>query len=423
MGHDPKIREGLLMNPVQQKKPVRNVLRVTACLLIFIIQGICACAFNAFAISQEPSAEKQIESYSESLLHLEGSIAVARGEDNQFKREEEKILHDIRQMDLILTEHQAKLRKLRASAKKYRAIIRGTEEKLQQLHAQREKAEVMLQKRASVFYWMGRIGLLNATFSTRTLPDLIVFNNAFEELVTYDRKLLAAYEETLNLQEKSTESFKLQTAALDKLVEEGQGEAAKVATARENLEKVLKNVQGKRSLRRKAIRRLKQESQKLTEAISRVKDEVTREQKEFLESKGKLPPPVDGIIRTKFHSWPENKFGEQELCEGIEIEASDGSLVRAIGGGKVIFAGYLEGYGNAVIINHGSHIYTVTARLENVEVKAGKIIRSGTVIGIAGDAATLFTRGLYFEVRQGDTQVDPLEWIDSDQVRMGLIFS
>ncbi|MBM9519582.1 peptidoglycan DD-metalloendopeptidase family protein [Desulforhopalus vacuolatus] len=405
------------MNSVQQKKPVRNVLRGTAFLFIFAMQGICACVFNTFAMSQEPSVEKQIESYNESILYLEGNIAVARGEDNQFKREEKKILHDILQMDLIVAEHQTKLRKLQASAKKYRTIIRGTEKKLQHLHTEREKAEVMLQKRASVFYRMGRLGLLNAIFSARTLPDLIIFNNAFEQLVTYDSKLLAAYEETLKLQKKNTESFKLQNAALDKLVKQGKGEEVKVAVARKNLEKVLKAVQDKRSLHRKTIQQLEKKSQEITEAISRVKDEITREQKAFLKSKGKLPMPVDGIVRTRFHAWTENKFGEQELCEGIEIEAPDGASVCAIGTGKVIFAGYLEGYGNAVIINHGSHVYTVTARLENVEVEAEKTIRSGTVIGIAGDSTTLFTRGLYFEVRQGNNQVDPLEWIDSEQLK------
>lgn len=423
MGNHAEIREGVIMSTLQQKRPVYNLLRVTPFLLIFAMQGTGAYSFDELVVSQEPSAEKQIDSYRESILNLEGNIAVARGEDNQFKREEDKIIYDIRQLDLILAEHQTKLRKLQENSKKYREIIKGTEGNLQRLHNRRDREAPLLQKRASAFYEMGRLGLLNATFSTRTLPDLITFNNAFEELLTYDSKLLAAYEETLKLHQKSTEALELQTAELDNLVAQEKRERDKVATARDNLEKVLTDVQGKHGLRRKAIQRLEKESQRLTEAISRVKDEVTLEQQEFLKSKGKLPMPADGIVRTRFHSWPRNKFGEQEYCKGIEIETPDGASVRAIGAGKVIFAGYLEGYGNAVIINHGSHLYTVTARLGNVEVEAGKTIKSGTVIGIAGDAATLFTRGLYFEVRQGDKQVDPLKWIDSDQVQMQLKFS
>ncbi|PIE68288.1 MAG: hypothetical protein CSA21_08275, partial [Deltaproteobacteria bacterium] len=350
------------------------------------------------------SPEVQIKNYRQGILDLESTIAVARGEDNQFKREEEEILYEIRQIDSELGEHQTKLRALRNNLACHRRAVARLEKESVRLKKLRSNEEKMLQQRVSAFYKMGRIGLLNATFSNRSLPDLITFSNAFEELVQYDKKLIAAYEQTLELQEKSRASLEEMSVKIDGFIRKAATEEKEVEQARKEMSAVLKGVQGKRKLRRKTIRRLRRDSARLSEALAKVKDELLRREKAFLDNKGRLPMPAEGRVVTRFHQWQENRFGEKERCEGIEIEVADGTPVHAVGGGKVIFADYFEGLGNTVIINHGSQFYSVTARLESISVAVARSIKAGTVIGIAGDAATLFTNGIYFEIRNGERQ-------------------
>ena len=64
-----------------------------------------------------------------------------------------------------------------------------------------------------------------------------------------------------------------------------------------------------------------------------------------------------------------------------------------------------------VVIDHGFNYYTVTSRLDTIMVKEGDKVDRGTLIGSTGDMATLFARGLYFEIRTGSTPLDPLQWL------------
>jgi len=100
-----------------------------------------------------------------------------------------------------------------------------------------------------------------------------------------------------------------------------------------------------------------------------------------------------------------------EKAKGITIATKSGAAVHAVYKGKVAFAGYKRGYGNTVIIDHGFKYYTVTSRLDSIAVKEGKKVKKGALLGSTGDMATLFTKGLYFEIRIGSNPQDPLLWL------------
>ena len=74
-----------------------------------------------------------------------------------------------------------------------------------------------------------------------------------------------------------------------------------------------------------------------------------------------------------------------------------------------------------VIIDHGMDYYSITSRIEEISVKEGDIVEEGDVIGTTGNIATLFEKGLYFEIRHGTQPVDPLEWISREGLTLSLI--
>ena len=85
--------------------------------------------------------------------------------------------------------------------------------------------------------------------------------------------------------------------------------------------------------------------------------------------------------------------------------------------GVVTFAGYLRGYGNTVIVNHGYQYYSVCSRIERILAEKGQTVREGSEIGIMGDTATLINEGLYFEIRKDSTPLAPLEWLDQSKLQ------
>src|SRR5262249_15466529 len=97
--------------------------------------------------------------------------------------------------------------------------------------------------------------------------------------------------------------------------------------------------------------------------------------------------------------------------KGIDIRAPIASTVRAVFDGDVAFAGWFEGFGRLVILEHPGGYYTLYAHLESLEVSKGMHVNAYQVVGLVGDSGSTKGAYLYFELRRGRDAVDPLEWL------------
>ena len=115
--------------------------------------------------------------------------------------------------------------------------------------------------------------------------------------------------------------------------------------------------------------------------------------------------PLRGRITSGF-GW---RWGR--MHNGIDIWARTGDPIAAARSGRVTFAGWNGGYGNLIIISHGSGVETRYAHLSRINVSVGQQVASGQVIGRAG--STGFSTGphLHFEIRMNGTPVDPRRYL------------
>jgi murein DD-endopeptidase MepM/ murein hydrolase activator NlpD len=104
-------------------------------------------------------------------------------------------------------------------------------------------------------------------------------------------------------------------------------------------------------------------------------------------------------------------LGVRKLHEGIDIWAPSGTPIHAAASGTVIWAGPRNGYGNAVIIDHGSGVGTVYAHQSVVAVSPGQSVGRGEVIGYVGQTGLAAGPHLHFEVRVGGKTYDPLAYV------------
>ncbi|MEO5831096.1 MAG: peptidoglycan DD-metalloendopeptidase family protein [Rhodanobacter sp.] len=112
--------------------------------------------------------------------------------------------------------------------------------------------------------------------------------------------------------------------------------------------------------------------------------------------RGNLPWPASGVV---------NSYGN-----GVLIKASGGSEIHAVARGKVIYAGFLRGYGMLLIINHGNGWLSMYGNNESLLRDVGEQVEAGQVIGTAS-APTGVNTGAYFELRQNNKPVDPRSWL------------
>ncbi|MBR1418194.1 MAG: M23 family metallopeptidase, partial [Synergistaceae bacterium] len=96
---------------------------------------------------------------------------------------------------------------------------------------------------------------------------------------------------------------------------------------------------------------------------------------------------------------------------GIDIKASQGAPVKAAAGGEVLYTGWMRGFGQVVILDHGGNISTVYAHLSSTQVKEGQSVRAGSVLGAVGNSGTESEYALHFEVRKAGSAQNPMNYL------------
>ncbi|GAB2788083.1 murein hydrolase activator EnvC [Halomonas shantousis] len=123
------------------------------------------------------------------------------------------------------------------------------------------------------------------------------------------------------------------------------------------------------------------------------------------QTRGELPWPVQGKVVSAYGK------GDGVDRNGMLIAAAEGTPVRAVHPGRVVFANWMRGFGNLLIVDHGDGVMTLYAHLQQFSVDVGARVDRGTVIAAVGNTGGQPHPGLYFEVRRNGDPIDPQGWI------------
>jgi septal ring factor EnvC (AmiA/AmiB activator) len=160
----------------------------------------------------------------------------------------------------------------------------------------------------------------------------------------------------------------------------------------------------------KAVEELKEAA----DALNQTMRHLEREEKEralpggLAEMKGALPVPVKGKVLSGVTLSRGNPLIHRK---GVYIHSAPGEEVKSVFGGRVEFSGWFKGYGQLMIVKHGSRYFTVFAHLDERAKEKGDMVSGGEVLGIVGNAGGEVGPGVYFEIRKGRQQLDPRTWL------------
>jgi len=128
----------------------------------------------------------------------------------------------------------------------------------------------------------------------------------------------------------------------------------------------------------------------------------------FASLKGRLHLPVRGEIASRFGK-PRPEGGT--TWKGLFIRAAEGSDVKAVAAGQVVFADWLRGFGNLVVVDHGDAFLSVYGNNQSLLKETGQNVRAGEAIATVGSSGGNPESGLYFELRHQGQPFDPLRWV------------
>ncbi len=133
-----------------------------------------------------------------------------------------------------------------------------------------------------------------------------------------------------------------------------------------------------------------------------------RSDRPFSGLKGSLRLPVAGELMNRFGAPRE---GGGLSWKGLFIRAAQGSAVKAIAAGQIVFAEWLRGFGNLVIVDHGEGYMSLYSNNESLYKQVGERVQPGDAIASVGNSGGQSDTGLYFEMRHQSRPVNPLLWV------------
>lgn len=191
----------------------------------------------------------------------------------------------------------------------------------------------------------------------------------------------------------------------------GREQAARAAS--EQRRTVVAQLAGELKSQRNELERLRADEAALKRVLSSAR-EVFRDVAPdavgapFSQRKGKLRWPVAGRIRA---GWGAPLAEGKLKASGLLFAAAEGSEVRAVHGGRVVYADWLRGYGLLAIIDHGDGFLTIYGHNQTLLRGVGDWVKEGEAIATVGNTGGQGSAGLYFEIRVNGDPQDPARWL------------
>ncbi len=191
----------------------------------------------------------------------------------------------------------------------------------------------------------------------------------------------------------------------------------RIVREREARRKVLARTSGEIRKSRRQIDTLRADETRLSrliEGLGRVLGRVeavpekSSQGAAFSSLRGKLRLPVRGELTGRFGA-PRGARGIE--AKGVFIRARAGEPVRAVARGQVVYADWMRGFGNLLIVDHGENYLSVYANNESLLKTVGDPVTTGDVLATTGASGGNEETGLYFELRHLGRAFDPLRWV------------
>ena len=363
------------------------------------------------------TVNQKIESENKRLEQIVNQIETVKNEINNLEKKENGYLESLHKIETLLVETQAELKKIEKDLQITENDLKSTEEEYICLEADLKKKVSYLENRLREIYKHHRINYLVVLFESKNISDFLNRYKFISNILSFDAKIINDIrEKSQNLEEKKT-SLENRKEVLRLLKKEVDKEKENVAYSIEAKKSIIHKIDSQKEAYLKSLKELEQSSGEIKNIIEKMYQEEVKSEKvdkivpTLKAKKGILALPLQGKIISNFGRQKNTEFNTFTFNSGIDISTPMGEVIRAAGAGEVIYTGWIKGYGQIIIINHGGRISTLYAHLAKTIVKNGEKVKKGQIIGQVGDTGGVSSPRLHFEVRSEGKPTDPMNWL------------
>lgn len=371
--------------------------------------------FVALVVLMAPAARSEgpsgdIEGAKEKLENIQKRMGTAQERIKESEKRERSILGSIEALDREIGSARRKIRDLNTRERDLKEGISASESRIRDIRRQREKTAGWLSLRSAALYKAGRLSYLRIILNSTGIEDLQRRSYYLKMLAESDSELFNLSTELYKSQQSQVEALK---SAKDQLISTRRDQEESLAVlARKKREKdlILAAARDQKDKNATLLRELESSASHLEKMLSALELQAKTGESAFATLKGSLKKPVSGKVVRSFGRNRTGRFNTYTISNGVTIQSAEGTPIRSVYSGKVIFADWFSGYGRIIILDHGGGYYTLYGHLSELKVAAGDEIEADRIIGLVGDSGSLEGPALYFEIRLHGKPVNPSPW-------------
>jgi murein hydrolase activator len=409
-----------------------SVLRALTCFVF-----LTSIPFQSVWAGAKPEASKQ------KLDQLHERIESLNKELDTSKEAHAEVADELKQSEQAISEANRKLYELRQQHQKSRSSLQNLQQEKSSLETTLQQQQHLLGSQIYQQYLHGQQSYLQIILQQQD-PGAISRELHYYSYISRARaKLIQSMQRNLGKVAKLNEQTASALKELTALKAEQEQERRELQQQKNERNKVLKKLSAKIASQRGEISKLKRDEKNLSQLVERLAraaakpkaksktkrnkskdaDEKGTEQTtiarneslptndydggNFASLRGKLSLPVRGDISNRFGATREDTGVS---WKGLFIRSSEGSEVKAVASGRVVFADWLRGFGNLLIVDHGDGYMSLYGNNQALLKKEGDEVKGGDTVATVGNTGGNESSGLYYELRRQSKPFDPLSW-------------
>ena len=344
----------------------------------------------------------------EKLQAIKQQINESREKLKQTREQKQKVLGKLVSIKVELKQANQKLNRAHEKIQSNQSKISQLAQELQYREEDLHMKSGLLERRIREAYKNSGISYLDLLFASQSMSDLLTRLYFFEKVIGQDANVMRAIKDEMSEVKDKKETLSDRTREIKELAQVVVEQKKQISVAMEEQKKSYEELGEREAEYESKISELERSSNEL-EVLIRKKMAERGIKGLVAHGSGVLIWPLQGRITSPFGAY--RRMGRTHRHTGIDIAAPYGSPIGAADAGEVIFSGWWDGYGKAIVIDHGRNRSTVYGHMSRIYLQAGVAVSKGQTIGLEGSTGYSTGPHLHFEYRINGKPVNPMTYL------------
>lgn len=360
---------------------------------------------------------------------LQGQIDSSRLEQENWQQVIEDISAKLKQIQADLDAANARLQSIQTKQAEINAQIAQTQNEIVKMEAYLKTRQDVLNRRVRAIYMHGQLNYLEVILGANSFSDFANRVELLKRVIRSDYNLILEIQKQKAAIEAKKAQLEEDKRQLDALAAEAEKTRQEIAKKKAEQQKVLDAAKSNKAAAAQmeqdlnaqlaSVRNLIQQRLAAAEAARQAAQQQAASDDEggggsddnYVQGTGAMGWPCSGPITSPFGYRTHPIFGTTIFHAGIDIGVDYGTPIHAADSGVVVYSGWISGYGNAVIIDHGGGISTLYGHNQSLAVSEGQSVSKGSVIAYAGSTGNSTGPHCHFEVDVNGSPVNPMGYL------------